>query len=113
MVIIPEIPCFAGDLKASAGTLAIIDAQYRSLCRGKESIFGMIQEAGFNPRDYITLFNLRQYDRSKSSLFGLRKASTKAEICDLEYFSQVQPGNSAADGSAERCHLGRSTSCYG
>lgn len=66
MVMIPEVPCFPGDLKASQGTLAIIDTQYRSLCRGKESLYGLIEAAGFNPMDYVTLFNLRQYDRSKS-----------------------------------------------
>ena len=68
MIIIPEIPCFAGDLKASAGTLAIIDAQYRSLFRGKNSIYGMIEAAGFQPRDYVSLFNLRHWDRSKPNL---------------------------------------------
>lgn len=65
MIMIPEVPCFPGDLKASQGTLAILDTQYRSLCRGKESLFGLIEAAGYNPRDYVTLFNLRQYDRSE------------------------------------------------
>lgn len=65
MIMIPEVPCFPGDLKASQGTLAILDTQYRSLCRGKESLYGLIEAAGYNPTDYVTLFNLRQYDRSE------------------------------------------------
>lgn len=62
---IPEVPCFAGDVKATSSVSTIIDFQYRSLCRGKDSIFGMLEAQGINPRDYVTVFNLRIYDRSE------------------------------------------------
>lgn len=65
IVIIPAIPGFAGDLRddAAKGTRAIMDYQYKSICRGEHSIFGRIKEAGFKPEEYIFFFNLRSYDR--------------------------------------------------
>lgn len=65
VVVIPEIPCFAGDLAANAGIMAIMDATYKSIARGNESIYGKISAAGFNPHDYIKFYNLRLYDRSE------------------------------------------------
>ncbi|KAL2206587.1 putative phospholipase PldA [Sarocladium strictum] len=65
IVVIPAIPGFAGDLRddAAKGTRAIMDYQYKSICRGEHSIFGRIKEAGFRPEEYIFFFNLRSYDR--------------------------------------------------
>ncbi|KAL7629772.1 hypothetical protein AAE478_001295 [Parahypoxylon ruwenzoriense] len=65
IIIIPAIPGFAGDLRddAATGTRAIMDYQYKSICRGKHSIFEQIRAQGVNPEDYIFLFNLRSYDR--------------------------------------------------
>lgn len=91
IVIIPEIPCFPGDLKASAGTLLIIGAQYRSLCRGKDSIFGKIEAAGYNPRDYITLFNLRQWDRSEGFQVFCRTGQTWEGEADSLFAVKYDP----------------------
>ena len=65
IIVIPAIPGFAGDLRedAATGTRAIMDYQYKSICRGKDSIFGQIEARGVNPREHIFLFNLRSYDR--------------------------------------------------
>ncbi|KAG6038737.1 hypothetical protein E4U41_003764 [Claviceps citrina] len=65
IVIIPAIPGFAGDLRESDadGTRAIMDYQYKSICRGEHSIFGQIQKQGVDPAQYIFFFNLRSYDR--------------------------------------------------
>lgn len=62
---IPCIPGFAGDLRdnAAAGTRAIMDYQYKSICRGDHSIYGRIKAAGVDPTQYIYCFNLRSYDR--------------------------------------------------
>jgi len=59
MIVIPAIPGFAGDLKASGGTLAIIATTIKSI----EAIFKRIRDGGFQPEDYIGLYNLRSYDR--------------------------------------------------
>ncbi|KAG5984319.1 hypothetical protein E4U55_005290 [Claviceps digitariae] len=65
IVIIPAIPGFAGDLRdnAASGTRAIMDYQYKSICRGEHSIFAQIQKQGVDPAQYIFFFNLRSYDR--------------------------------------------------
>ncbi|KAF2205710.1 phospholipase D/nuclease [Delitschia confertaspora ATCC 74209] len=65
IIVIPAIPGFAGDLRenAAAGTRAIMDYQFKSICRGEHSIYGRIDAQGINPRDYIFIFNLRSYDR--------------------------------------------------
>ena len=65
IILIPAIPGFAGDLRddAAMGTRAIMDYQYKSIHRGEHSIFGQIEAQGFDPRNYIFIFNLRSYDR--------------------------------------------------
>ncbi|KAH7128706.1 hypothetical protein B0J11DRAFT_525551 [Dendryphion nanum] len=65
IIVIPAIPGFAGDLRedAATGTRAIMDYQYKSICRGEDSIFGQVEARGVDPRKHIFLFNLRSYDR--------------------------------------------------
>ena len=65
IAVIPSIPGFAGDLRddAALGTRAIMDYQYKSICRGEHSIFGQIKAQGVDPTQYIFFFNLRSYDR--------------------------------------------------
>ncbi|KAL7765567.1 hypothetical protein ACKLNR_003483 [Fusarium oxysporum f. sp. zingiberi] len=65
IVLIPAIPGFAGDLReqAATGTRAIMDYQYKSICRGEHSIFGQCRAEGVDPEKYIFFFNLRSYDR--------------------------------------------------
>jgi len=65
IVLIPAIPGFAGDLRddAAMGTRAIMDYQYKSICRGEHSIFGQCEAQGVDPKKYIFFFNLRSYDR--------------------------------------------------
>ncbi|KAL2002201.1 hypothetical protein VTN02DRAFT_424 [Thermoascus thermophilus] len=65
IIVIPAIPGFAGDLRqdAATGTRAIMDYQYKSICRGENSIFGQIAAQGVDPRRHVFVFNLRVYDR--------------------------------------------------
>lgn len=65
IILIPGIPGFAGDLRddAATGTRAIMDYQYKSICRGEHSIFEQIRAQGVDPTDHIFVFNLRSYDR--------------------------------------------------
>ncbi len=65
IIIIPAIPGFAGDLRddAAIGTRAIMDYQYKSIHRGEHSIMGQIEKAGYDPHQYVFVFNLRAYDR--------------------------------------------------
>lgn len=65
IAVIPSIPGFAGDLRddAAIGTRAIMDYQYKSICRGEHSIFEQIRAQGVDPTNHIFFFNLRSYDR--------------------------------------------------
>ncbi|KXX82091.1 Phospholipase D1 [Madurella mycetomatis] len=65
IVLIPAVPGFAGDLREddAIGTRAIMDYQYKSICRGEHSIFEQIKKEGVDPTKYIFFFHLRSYDR--------------------------------------------------
>lgn len=65
IVLIPSIPGFAGDLRedAATGTRAIMDYQYKSICRGEHSIFEQVRAQGVDPTNHLFFFNLRSYDR--------------------------------------------------
>jgi len=65
IAVIPSIPGFAGDLRedAAMGTRAIMDYQYKSICRGEHSIFEQVRAQGVDPAEHIFFFNLRSYDR--------------------------------------------------
>ncbi|KAI0482500.1 phospholipase D/nuclease [Xylariaceae sp. FL0804] len=86
IILIPAVPGFAGDLRedAATGTRAIMDYQYKSICRGEHSIFEQIRAQGVDPTKHIFIFNLRSYDR-------LNKNPTiqKLEESGLKY-QQVQ-----------------------
>jgi phospholipase D1/2 len=87
MVLIPAIPGFAGDLRdeAAAGTRAIMDYQYKSICRGEHSIFEQCRAQGVDPTKYIFFFNLRSYDRLNKTP-GIIKAEKETGI----NYQQVQ-----------------------
>ncbi|KAH9889590.1 phospholipase D/nuclease [Xylariomycetidae sp. FL2044] len=65
IILIPAVPGFAGDLRddAATGTRAIMDYQYKSICRGEHSIFEQIRAQGVDPTNHMFIFNLRSYDR--------------------------------------------------
>lgn len=65
IIVIPAVPGFAGDLRENeaAGTRAIMDYQYKSICRGEHSIMERIKIQGVDPTNHIFVFNLRSYDR--------------------------------------------------
>ncbi|KAK4130101.1 phospholipase D/nuclease [Trichocladium antarcticum] len=65
IILIPSVPGFAGDLRddAAVGTRAIMDYQYKSICRGEHSIFSQIRKEGVDPNKHVFFFNLRSYDR--------------------------------------------------
>ena len=81
IILIPAIPGFAGDLRkdAAIGTRAVMDYQYKSICRGEHSIFGQIEKEGVDPTKYIFFFNLRSYDRLNRSS-SLKKQEEKSGL---------------------------------
>ncbi|KAG2144421.1 uncharacterized protein EDB93DRAFT_1153427 [Suillus bovinus] len=63
IVVIPELPGFAGDIKNDSALKIIMAAQYRTMNRGGHSIYEEIRKAGYEPMDYIRFYHLRSYDR--------------------------------------------------
>ncbi|KAG4429802.1 hypothetical protein IFR05_014713 [Cadophora sp. M221] len=81
IVVMPAQPAFAGDIQydSSPGTLAIMGFHYNSVSRGGSSIMQKVEEAGFDPKDYISLYNLRSYDRINCSA-SMANAEKKSGI---------------------------------
>ncbi|MCO5588220.1 hypothetical protein L7F22_042175 [Adiantum nelumboides] len=67
VVVIPTIPCFAGELDEAAGIRCIMAWQYKSISRGGKSIMEQCQEAGVDANEYISFYNLRGIDRIQSA----------------------------------------------
>jgi phospholipase D1/2 len=68
IVVIPELPGFAGDVKNETSIKTIMAAQYRTINRGGNSIYEEIRRAGFEPTNYIRFYHLRVYDRINAPL---------------------------------------------
>ncbi|KIH89408.1 phospholipase D [Sporothrix brasiliensis 5110] len=98
VVCIPAVPGFAGDLHADGalGTRAIMEYQYNSINRGKNSIYGALIAAGVSdPAHYLRFYNLRNYDRINTTpLMGrAEKASGVAyEDARREFDDAVESG---------------------
>lgn len=62
-IIIPLMPGFQNTVDEQEGTSVrlILMCQYRSICRGEQSIFGRLRAAGIDPEDYIGFYSLRQW----------------------------------------------------
>ncbi|KAI1793724.1 phospholipase D/nuclease [Ganoderma leucocontextum] len=63
VIVIPEVPGFAGQVKDETSVKTIMAAQYRTMNRGGHSIYEEVRKAGYEPTDYIRFFHLRAYDR--------------------------------------------------
>ncbi|GJN91854.1 hypothetical protein Rhopal_004878-T1 [Rhodotorula paludigena] len=83
-IVIPAIPGFAGDLYGNSGTLAILGAQYYSICRGGHSIFELLEREGVNPHDYIEVYNLRAYDRIPNDPGRIKRMEEKSGVTFLQ-----------------------------
>ncbi|EEH20371.2 hypothetical protein PABG_02630 [Paracoccidioides brasiliensis Pb03] len=81
IVVIPSIPCFAGELRSdpALGIRAIMEFQYTSINRGGHSIMELIAREGYNPMEYIRFYNLRNYDRINTSA-EMRKVEQKSGV---------------------------------
>ncbi|KXH66563.1 hypothetical protein CSAL01_10737 [Colletotrichum salicis] len=87
IVLIPAIPGFAGDLRddAATGTRAIMDYQYKSICRGEHSIFEQVKKEGIDPKNHIFFFNLRSYDRlNRTSAVEKREKDTGVKYAEVQ-----------------------------
>ncbi|KAH7326189.1 hypothetical protein B0I35DRAFT_405471 [Stachybotrys elegans] len=63
VVLIPLMPGFQNTVDEQEGTSVrlILMCQFRSICRGEQSIFGRLRAADIEPEDYISFYSLRQW----------------------------------------------------
>lgn len=54
MVLIPEVPGFAGDVKDETAIKTILAGQYRTINRGGNSIYEEIKKEGYEPLAPLT-----------------------------------------------------------
>lgn len=114
VVCIPAVPGFAGDLHADGalGTRAIMEYQYNSISRGKNSIYGALIAGGVqHPTRYLRFYNLRNYDRINTTpLMGrAEKASgVTYETARREFDDAVESGYDgySRDGGQVHSELG-------
>ncbi|KAI1109876.1 phospholipase D/nuclease [Nemania sp. NC0429] len=115
IIIIPAVPGFAGDLRedAAIGTRAIMDYQYKSICRGEHSIFEQIRAQGVDPTDHIFIFNLRSYDRlDKPPSFQKQEDESGVKYQEVQRAQAEEIMGSGIHGSADAeggrdKHMGR------
>ncbi|GAB0133885.1 hypothetical protein EsDP_00002279 [Epichloe bromicola] len=62
-IMIPLMPGFQNTVDEQEGTSVrlILMCQYKSICRGEQSIFGRLRAAGIEPEEYIGFYCLRQW----------------------------------------------------
>ncbi|KAL1953035.1 hypothetical protein VTO42DRAFT_3744 [Malbranchea cinnamomea] len=65
VILVPLMPGFQNRVDTEGGTSVrlIMQAQYRSICRGETSIFGRLRAQGIEPEDYIQFFSLRSWGK--------------------------------------------------
>ncbi|CZS92359.1 related to phospholipase D [Rhynchosporium graminicola] len=65
VILIPLMPGFQNTVAEQDGTSVrlIMQCQFRSICRGEDSIFGRLRAAGMEPEDYVSFFSLRSWGR--------------------------------------------------
>ncbi|KAF1962437.1 phospholipase D [Byssothecium circinans] len=62
-IVIPLMPGFQNTVDQQEGSSVrlIMQCQYRSICRGEQSIFGRLRAVGIEPEDYIQFYALRSW----------------------------------------------------
>ncbi|KAM3513301.1 hypothetical protein MY11210_003077 [Beauveria gryllotalpidicola] len=98
-VVIPAVPAFAGDLKSNdaLGTRAIMKYQYDSISRGGHSIMERLRHAGIDdPRNYISFYNLRNFDRINTS--------SKTEEAENKAGVEYEEARKKHDDQVGACH---------
>ncbi|KAM0818254.1 putative Phospholipase [Seiridium cardinale] len=104
IILIPAIPGFAGDLRdnAATGTRAIMDYQFKSICRGEHSIFEQIRKEGVDPTNHIFVFNLRTYDRlNKTPAMQQKEKETGISYKDVQRAEAEEIMGSGIHGSKD------------
>ncbi|KAF5327400.1 hypothetical protein D9619_004077 [Psilocybe cf. subviscida] len=80
VVVIPEVPGFAGDIKTESSIKKILAAQYSTINRGGSSIYEAVRVVGFEPLDYIRFYHLRSYDRINAPAVFIKATEEQSAV---------------------------------
>ena len=70
VIVMPLVPGFPMpiDHPDASSVRLIVECQYKSICRGENSIFGRLRREGIAPEDYIQFFSLRSWSKLRGGL---------------------------------------------
>lgn len=65
IILIPLMPGFQNTVDQQDGTSVrlIMECQFRSICRGSDSIFGRLRREGLEPEDFVQFYSLRTWGK--------------------------------------------------
>lgn len=86
IIVMPLVPGFPLpiDHPDASSVRIIVEGQYRSICRGKYSIFGRLQTVGIDPADYISFFGLRNWGRLKNGAITTEQVYIHGKLCIVD-----------------------------
>ncbi|OMJ16123.1 Phospholipase D1 [Smittium culicis] len=81
-VLLPLMPAFEGDLVNSSGATLrnIMHLQYRTICRGSDSIMQKLKAKNIEMSDYISFYGLRMYDVITKYVFDRNLSNFKPNM---------------------------------
>ncbi|OMJ28979.1 Phospholipase D1, partial [Smittium culicis] len=81
-VLLPLMPAFEGDLVNSSGATLrnIMHLQYRTICRGSDSILHKLKAKNIEMSDYICFYGLRMYDVITKYVFDRNLSNFKPNM---------------------------------
>lgn len=101
IVMIPEVPGFPGTIRDTKTLQIIMGAQWRTINRAGDSIMEQVAAKGFDPKEYISFYHLRSYDRINGPPSFLSKIREQTKL-DYEQ----------AQAALDRIWLGRADAEY-
>ncbi len=82
IIVIPLVPGFPMpiDHPDASSVRIIVECQYRSICRGENSIFGRLRKEGIAPEDYISFFSLRSWAKLRGGVLTTEQVYIHGKI---------------------------------
>lgn len=86
IIVMPLVPGFPLpiDHPDASSVRLIVEAQYRTICRGKHSIFGRLQAHGIDPEEYISFYGLRSWARLRDGTMTTEQVYIHGKLCIVD-----------------------------
>lgn len=86
IIVMPLIPGFPLpiDHPDASSVRLIVEAQYRTICRGKHSIFARLQAHGVDPAEHISFYGLRNWGRLRNGAITTEQVYIHGKLCVVD-----------------------------